>query len=586
MSADDWVWDILELQPTDDAVSIRRAYARQLKKTHPEDDPNGFQALRAAYEIALAGVARRVAQLAHAGLDAEEAVDAEPLPRPRSAPSISPTRSNPRPRLNDGSEQELLALLQHLRGALVQETPIEIHELRAAFDSVALQIGRVGIEAATQCERNMAQLILQTSPRSDSLLEPAISHFGWDKLSLGWKTHTMAEAVCSRARALQFVRSIEDRESPMSRALRLLRNSPRTWRNRFAMIWSLSLEGEVAALLRHLHTVERSALSLMNAQALEWWRTYFGKPRLRPAAVAVASLLLVLGVLLGTGYLRGRGLPGGTAAAGALGLSILCVSTFLGGKLWAVDWPRHVLTRYTQHRAFTLAWYGWIPLSLVLPLIAVAFPASTASRILISCLSVAALAWAVWVRRPHVSPPSSVNPFVYQLALNVPLGILVGSLLTEHSDASNVQIAVAIAGAVVSHGFATQPLAVSWAYSLDTIQRAWGLSLMLAATAALLVATIFNENPAMSRALAVATLIMVLIHRVPSNLLSGQVAIRTRIYGSIALWAIAGVLMTLFMPSGGDDTRLLSAMLLSGIPLTLGVCGYYELRARRITRHG
>lgn len=47
------LWGILGIGPTGEISQIKKAYAKQLKVHHPEDDPEGFQLLREAYDSAL-----------------------------------------------------------------------------------------------------------------------------------------------------------------------------------------------------------------------------------------------------------------------------------------------------------------------------------------------------------------------------------------------------------------------------------------------------------------------------------------------------------------------------------------------------
>lgn len=62
------IWTILGIRATANERDIKRAYAQQLKTTRPEDDPQGFQDLRDAYETAL-----RMARYAgEAGIEEEQ----------------------------------------------------------------------------------------------------------------------------------------------------------------------------------------------------------------------------------------------------------------------------------------------------------------------------------------------------------------------------------------------------------------------------------------------------------------------------------------------------------------------------------
>ena len=82
-------WQVLGLAgPTSDKKAIKRAYAQQVKLYHPEDHPEEFQALQAAYQEALKRATDLAAQESKgAGADFAGGRPAASAPRPDSQPS-------------------------------------------------------------------------------------------------------------------------------------------------------------------------------------------------------------------------------------------------------------------------------------------------------------------------------------------------------------------------------------------------------------------------------------------------------------------------------------------------------------------
>ena len=92
-------WQVLGLAgPTADKKAIKRAYAQQVKLYHPEDHPEEFQALQAAYQEALKRATELAAQESRgAGADFAGGRPAASVPRPDSQPSDSGKQAKSQP---------------------------------------------------------------------------------------------------------------------------------------------------------------------------------------------------------------------------------------------------------------------------------------------------------------------------------------------------------------------------------------------------------------------------------------------------------------------------------------------------------
>lgn len=87
-----WAYALLGISADADATTIKRAYARLLRTTRPDEDAAAFQRLNTAYQTALAQAAQRPAPIAAVTLVVEPAQSpAPPITAQPSAPAATPT---------------------------------------------------------------------------------------------------------------------------------------------------------------------------------------------------------------------------------------------------------------------------------------------------------------------------------------------------------------------------------------------------------------------------------------------------------------------------------------------------------------
>ena len=80
-----WIFGkFLGIPETEDLDTIRRAYAKKLKEVHPEEDPEGFQRLHAAYQAV-----RKLARGAESDSLSETQPQKEPLIQPAQGSGLS-----------------------------------------------------------------------------------------------------------------------------------------------------------------------------------------------------------------------------------------------------------------------------------------------------------------------------------------------------------------------------------------------------------------------------------------------------------------------------------------------------------------
>lgn len=262
-------WAVLGLKPGADRDAIRRAYARLLKSTNPEDDPEGFMWLREAHDAALNQLKWR-----QQWPDADEAepAPAEPAPEPPPAAAPEPVEDP----AFAGEQDDLLARQE----ALVMAIQAGPEGQRAAFDALLAAPAMDGVATRASVEHWLAGLLAASLPASDPLVVPAIDQFGWEDLPRDRTPHSIARLLQRREEG-EFVAGIARPHTPLHVGYMALSKPPGPrWLRHLGALFS-SAPAQTRTILGLADGPMPGILDWLDADAVAAWRDWHSKARLR-----------------------------------------------------------------------------------------------------------------------------------------------------------------------------------------------------------------------------------------------------------------------------------------------------------------
>ena len=365
------IWRELEIAATADRDAIRRAYARKLKRTNPEDDPAGFKRLREAYEIAL-----RQAQWRHKAQSDAETDDAEPEPEAEAADAIAPAfvggPAGSRPQWQeagqDAADAELRAVLAQDRAelearfaalteALSGPWGASERDVAERFDQLLKAPALIELGAREQIEQRIAALATETVPRGDALIDLAGKRFGWFRLDPGlWHGPALA-GVLRRIEEWRIVEQLGRADHPLHAGWHALTTEAGPY-------WAWWLDAFRPSLARQVRTllgldgtdVAEGLRHSFRQAAVQRWQAYLAKPRLTLAMLSLIPLLLALtaaGIFATGGPDRSGALP--IALAGGLVALVSPTFPLFAVARWRARWQARAADRATKWLA-----QGWI----------------------------------------------------------------------------------------------------------------------------------------------------------------------------------------------------------------------------------
>lgn len=564
------IWSVLELEPTSDVVAIRRAYARKLKVTQPEDDAEGFQRLRTAYETAL--------KLAKQGAAASISVTVTVQPEPATPPPQPP------PPERDPELGELETRFRALQAALQVGQAPSLDELRNRLQAVTESSALGNLSIFHTLETMLAALLAATVPRSDPLIADCIARFNWQQHENSLTPNPAIRIVLQRQHELNFLDDLESGRNLHARAFAHLRKRTvpfiRWWRA-YKIDPMHSRELELLALIRDRYP---RLGELLDPVEVQWWQRFASRPRVSHAMTRLAAFATVLAAIFGSFAGAQDGFVLKTGAIAALITAGVSTALILA-KLYIIDWPTRLFAQRWPHRVTFFVRLGWLPITLGTLLLASILPMHMVVAALVGVSVIACALWAIYAAGPIPSAVSQghihlQNSHVAQaLTVNFILAVWWMIAMQEWSDLTWNQYTLATLGAMAIAIFGHKPLVDFWVFRLSHEQKQ--LRLALLALTILLVGSLVWTTASikwmqpLNTALVVS---MVLLHRAPRGPITQKLY-----YGQISVLVVGGIVLqaiheTMPSPYTWPLTTMGSFLMLGSALINLMVTAYYATR--------
>ncbi|HET7130876.1 MAG TPA: hypothetical protein VFJ95_01455, partial [Gammaproteobacteria bacterium] len=414
----------------------------------------------------------------------------------------------------------------------------------------------VDVDVRLELELALAALLVQQVPKSSELLTRAASAFGW---SSGAHPQTTPQAIVAAgecARAIAYLDRLRDPTHTLHAAYRAITTPPKPLRLRLAILVS-GLDRDVRRLRAFVANELAWATPQLDPAAVRWWDQYHANPRIGQSMLALCFFVPLF------------------AAAGAnAGWRLAAFAGSLVGMIAVAGFDLLVVERLRRsHLESAMAasprrLYGWFPAGVLIAVVAALVP-NTFVQTLLVAPAVGCVLWSWIVRAPLVRNDGG-GSLKNLVLLNVPAGIW----LLVLGRFVSVPMAVTFGALVVAHTIGTSGSLVLWMRTDQRLRRRI-LGVLLAAALAL-IAILWAAPPELHAAGAAAALVLVLLARAPSAVLTASQS-RLRywimfflVYGAasffgqkesvaatigVATWFLGGVALTCLMALSNERSR-------------------------------